>query len=157
MTRDRFVRTVCAAAALVVVASCGRAADYPYMVEGAPHAEAIVAALAREWNADELIKQMDPKLLAPSQETNFRELVATCSRELGRPRNQKTLLGSSGINVGVPPGKYAEYVIELQCEKATQQVKIRLRKVSNDWTVIGFWVGPSPATAASTSPGAPNR
>ena len=155
MTCDRTGRSLCAVAALVLLAACGLAGDHPYMVEGQPHAEAIVAAFAREWNADELIKHTSPQMLSAFPESNIRKLANMCSGGLGRPKSQKTLTGSAGVDVGVSPGKYALYLIELQCEKAAARVQIKLRKTQGDWAVIGFWVdseptvGASPATAPS--------
>jgi hypothetical protein len=115
-------------------------ADYPYMEEGQTHAEALVSAVAREWKADELIKNADPQMLAAFPEPKVEELVAACSRTLGPWKSQRTLMGSTGVAVGVPSGKFASYLIELNGEKATAQVKINLHKVNDKWTVMGLWV-----------------
>jgi hypothetical protein len=128
------------------------------MREGQPHAEAIVAALAREWNPDELTKRADADLLKEFPETRVRELVASWSQALGPAKSQQTLVGSTGVGVGSPSGKFASYLIELQCESGKARVNINLRKANETWSVIGFWVdvarpppvSPSPSPAAGS-------
>jgi hypothetical protein len=116
------------------------------MVEGRPRAEAVVAAVSHEWNADELLKHADSKMLEALPEQKIREMVATSSRELGPAKSQKTVL--SEIRFGAPGGKYASYLIQLECEKGRARVRINLHKVASAWTVTGFWVQldkPAPA------------
>jgi hypothetical protein len=146
--------TINAAALLASLAGCATVADYPYMKEGQPRAEAIVAAVARDWSPEELIKSADPRLLEAFPEPKIKELVATWSRTLGAPKSQQTLVGSTGVGVGSPSGKFASYLIELRCEKATANVKINLQKTKDKWAVIGFWVDIQEAGVRS-SPMAP--
>jgi len=63
----------------VGLTGCAAVGDYPYMTEGQPHAEAVVAAVAREWKADALLKNADPSML--------RTPIRACWRP---PRNQRS-------------------------------------------------------------------
>ena len=129
-------------AAFILIAACTLVSDYPFMKEGQPHAEAIVAMVARDWKAKELIKLADPELLNVLPRPQIEKMITECSRALGRPKQQQTLMSSSGVaaGAGAGAGKFASYIIELQCEKATAKVKINLRKADNRWLVLGFWV-----------------
>jgi hypothetical protein len=138
----------------VGVTGCAAVPDYPYMTEGQPHAEAIVAAVAQEWKADALLKSADPRMLEAFPEPKIKELVATCSRELGAPKEQRTLVTSTGIGVGAPTGKFASYIIELKCEKGTATVTINIQKVKDDWRVLAFWVNVQGQPRAALSPAA---
>jgi hypothetical protein len=118
--------------------ACTRVADYPYMTEGQSHADAIVAAVARDWKPDPLVLSADPRMLEVFPEPKIKELVAACSRTLGAPKHQETLLSQTGVEVGTFTGKSALYVIKLACERGTATIRIKVHKVKDDWKVLGF-------------------
>jgi len=91
-------------------------------------------------------------MLEASPEPKIKELMATCSRELGASKQQRTLVGSTGIGVGAPMGKVASYIIELECEKGTARVTINIRKIKDDWKVLAFWINVQGQAAAVGSP-----
>jgi len=131
-----------------LLVACSSVADYPYMKEGEPYAEAIVSAVGREWNADELIKVTDPRMLAIASEAEIRAMIATCSVPLGRIKTQHMYLGSTGFETAIS-GKVASYGINVEGEKGTGRIKIKLQKVGEHWKVLGFWCQGQPHTTPS--------
>jgi len=136
----------------VVCTSCG-VSDHTYMLEGRPFAENVVAAVTKDWSPDRLIEDADPKMLEVLPEAQVRDLVATCAREIGKVRNQETLIGSTGYGVGPLTGRYASYLIKLEGENRTANVRVNVRRNQGYWKVVGFWVElPTGAPYQATAP-----
>lgn len=128
--------------------ACTPISDDAYTREGQPHAEAIVAAIAHDWKADELVKNADPHMLEAFPEPQIAKMMATCAKELGSVKRQQTLVVSSGVGVGSPSGKFASYIIEIEGEKATARVTIGIqRTIAERWVVVGFSLGIQPTGA----------
>lgn len=138
------IRTVAACLVVAAVgAQCrvgGSVNDPAYLEEGKTFAEAAVHAIAQSWNSDELLKRADPAFLRALPEPQAREMIASCSKQLGPLKEATTQLSTVGINVGSATGKAAQYVMDLECEKKTGTLVILVRKSEQGWRILGFHV-----------------
>jgi hypothetical protein len=114
--------------------------DPVYLEEGKTFAEAAVPAIARSWSAEELLKRVDPEFLRAMPEPQARQMIASCSRQLGPLEQATTQLSTVGINVGPWTGKIAQYVMNLECEKKDGTLAIVVRKSGEQWRILGFHV-----------------
>jgi hypothetical protein len=104
------------------------------MKEGEPHAEAIVRDVSRDWNADKLITEADPRMLKAFPESEIRKMIATCAAALGSVKQQRTMREGTGIESAIP-GMTALYMIELDADKGKALIRIKLQKC---WAVEGI-------------------
>src|SRR4051812_41556176 len=125
--------------AAVLMTGCSIVADYPYMKEGQPHAEALVGSVVADWDATELINMADPRMLAVLPETKITDMFSVCSRSLGHISKQELIAGATGIETAIA-GKVATYRFGVQGDKAAARIVVKLQKVAGQWRVLGFWV-----------------
>jgi hypothetical protein len=132
-----------------IVSACSAIGDYSYMKEGEPHAEAIVHDVSHDWNADKLIAVTDPRMLSVFPAPEIRKMIAACADRLGSVKQQKTIMGSTGIETSIP-GMTALYLIELDADKGNALIRIKLQKNAGQWKVLGFWVEGRPKDASKS-------
>jgi hypothetical protein len=124
--------------ALTLVATACSNADYNYMREGQPIAEAIVRDVGETWDADKLISKADPEMMKDHSEVEIRTMIAKCSEAFGPLTDVHGLAGE--VNVVGGPSNSVLYTLAAKGQKLNATVRITLRKSNGDWKVLGFWV-----------------
>jgi hypothetical protein len=114
--------------------------DPAYLAESQEFVETAVRVIVADWDPEELIKRSDPQFLKALPPPQVRELMATCSRELGHVKHISTEFATVGVNAGAWQGKAAQIRLLLDCEKTQARVTVVARKVEKTWTILGFHV-----------------
>jgi hypothetical protein len=124
--------------AVILVASACSNANYNYMREGQPFAEAIVRDVGESWDAEKLISKADPEMMKDHSEAEIRTMIAKCGEALGPLTEVRGLAGE--VNVAGGPANSILYTLAVKGQKLNARVRITLRKSEGDWKVLGFWV-----------------
>src|SRR5262245_7736497 len=125
--------------ALLISGGCN-IADPAYLAEGQSFAEAAINAVGKDWDASELVRRADPLFLQALPEPRVREMVATCSRDLGPLKRATTQLATVGLTADPWIRKRAQFTMRLDCEKKEATAVVAVRKRNDQWRIVAFYV-----------------
>lgn len=123
----------------------------------ASYMEKNVPLIVENWKSEEVIRRAAPEFLVPAVREGLPVVFEQLStlgklRRLGKPEGgmvvadlQMAFRGSSfgvSVNTKQPHPIWAEFVANADFEGGPAKVKMTLVRRSDDWRILGFWVGP---------------
>jgi hypothetical protein len=110
--------------------------------EAAAYTSEAVAAMAANWNAEELLKRAAPEWLSPADKSGLKVLFSRFTA-LGKLRSLHAPAGRVG-NGAFPGtainGTWAEYAVVGEFDAGPSEFRMVLKRVDDGWQVAAFQV-----------------
>ncbi len=109
--------------------------------ESRAYVDQLVPVITQSWDSGELISRASPEFLKVASQEKLESFLKICAGKLGNFKKYNGAKGEATIQV-TPAGKVvvANYIAQVDFERAPADVKITLIKRDKEWKILGFHI-----------------